>query len=242
MATPHEFISISMNEHDRSITGVEPLAQPVPDDLDAWKEKLFDHVARREKDALGAVQPALNAHPTDPELLLLAALAALLDERPDQSLRYQHRFAKRFRPFAAEDHLLRTIALAQQERWPQAAQIVKQHGYSRLHSSLQYLPCGWPLMGWVRGWLGKIERREKRLTVAQDAPPKAKARPTGKNNGARPAPATKAAAVTVPMPTEDESVAVEAPLCHVSSSTFQSRSACRSSLTTLSNRAATATT
>jgi hypothetical protein len=35
---------------------------------------------------------ALNAYPTNGELLLVTALAALIEERPDQSLRYQKRF------------------------------------------------------------------------------------------------------------------------------------------------------
>ncbi|MEJ7616248.1 MAG: DEAD/DEAH box helicase, partial [Pyrinomonadaceae bacterium] len=155
-----------MNEpQDLNITADAP-AQVVPHNLAAWKARLAAHVSRREKDALAAVQPALNAYPADPELLLLAALAALLDKRPDQSLRYQHRFAKKFSPIEAEDHLLHALALAQQERWTQAAQILKQHGQAKLHGSIHYLPCGWSLMSWIRGWLNKIKREEERRTAA----------------------------------------------------------------------------
>jgi hypothetical protein len=71
------------------------------------------------------VRPALNAYPGDPELLLLAATAALLDGLPDQSLRYLHRFTKRYQPIEAKDQLLLAIALAQQGRWSQAAQVVR---------------------------------------------------------------------------------------------------------------------
>src|SRR5947209_2058 len=43
-----------------------------------------------------------------------------------------------------------------------AAQILKQHGYRRLHGSFLYLPGNWALRSWVHSWLGKIERAEKR--------------------------------------------------------------------------------
>jgi hypothetical protein len=105
-----------------------------------WKRRLRERIVRRDGEMLGEVQSARQSHPSDPELLLMAALAALFAERPDLSLRYEHRFSKRFMPIEAEGHLLRAIALAQQERWAQAAQIMKQHGYGTLHGSFIYLP------------------------------------------------------------------------------------------------------
>jgi superfamily II DNA or RNA helicase len=137
-----------------------------------WK-RLREGIVRRDGEMLGEVQSALQSHPSDPELLLMAALAALFAERPDLSLRYEHRFSKRFVPIEAEGHLLRAIALAQQERWAQAAQIVKQHGYGTLHGSLLYLPGDWALRTWVHNWLNKIERAEKRR-MSPPAPKRAK--------------------------------------------------------------------
>lgn len=100
-------------------------------------ENLKRHlIARREGEMLGEAQAALQSHSSDPELLLMAALAALFAERPEQSLRYEHRFSKRFRPIGAEGALLRAIALAQQERWAQATQVLKQHGYPTLHVTI----------------------------------------------------------------------------------------------------------
>jgi superfamily II DNA or RNA helicase len=130
-----------------------------------WK-RLREGIVRRDGEMLGEVQSALQSHPSDPELLLMAALAALFAERPDLSLRYEHRFSKRFVPMEAEGHLLRAIALAQQERWAQAARIVKQHGYGTLHGSFIYLPGNWALRTWVHNWLNKIERAEKRRMTA----------------------------------------------------------------------------
>ena len=90
-----------------------------PDDLAVWKTQLFAHIGGRQPNALQTVLPALLAHPTDPELLLLAVVAGLLDERAEQSLRYLQRFTKRYVPFTVEDQLLRAIALAQRGMWTQ---------------------------------------------------------------------------------------------------------------------------
>lgn len=124
-------------------------------------ERLHAGIVRRDGEMLGEVQAALRAHPSEPALLLMAALAALFAERPDLSLRYEHRFSKRFVPMEAEGHLLRAIALAQQERWAQAAQVVKQH-QGTLHRAFLYLPGDWSLRTWAHRWLDKIERAEKR--------------------------------------------------------------------------------
>src|SRR5919108_4065077 len=142
------------------------------DDLATQKRELFAYLSNRKPEALQAVLPVLNAHPTDAELLLLAVTAALLDELPQLALRYLHRFTKRFVPFAAEHQLLRAIALAQQGLWPQAAQVVRQHGASALYNSIQYVPCGWALLSWYRDWLRKIERAEQPRTTPMPTPNK----------------------------------------------------------------------
>src|SRR5262245_50524183 len=141
-----------------------------PDDLAVWKTKLFAHIGARQPNALQTVLPALQAHPTDPELLLLAVIAGLLDERPEQSLRYLQRFTKRYVPFTVEDHLLRAIALAQRGLWSQAAHLVQQHVASPLNSAIQHIPCGWQLGSGLHGWVRQIEREaQRRHTAAQVA-------------------------------------------------------------------------
>ena len=137
-----------------------------PDDLGVWKTQLFAHIGGRQPNALQTVLPALQAHPTDPELLLLAVIAGLLDERPEQSLRYLQRFTKRYVSFTVEDQLLRAIALAQRGLWTQAAHLVKQHGVYEFNSAIQHVPCGWQLMSWFHGWVRKIEREAQRRNAA----------------------------------------------------------------------------
>ena len=150
----------------------DALARAGVNSPDTWKRHLRERIVRRDDGMLNEAQAALQSYPSDPELLLMAALAALFAGRPELSLRYEHRFSKRFVPLEAEGHLLRAIALAQAERWAQAAQILKRHGYGKLHSSFLYLPGDWALRPWVHGWLNKIERAEKRRTTP--APKRAK--------------------------------------------------------------------
>jgi superfamily II DNA or RNA helicase len=159
-----------MNESNEPDMTFDPSSRGGAEGLD-WK-RLREGIVRRDGEMLGEVQSALQSHPSDPELLLMAALAALFAERPDLSLRYEHRFSKRFVPMEAEGHLLRAIALAQQERWAQATQIVKQH-QGTLHRSFLHLPGDWALRTWVHRWLDKIERAEKRQS-RQSAPKRVK--------------------------------------------------------------------
>ena len=201
-----------MSEYQDQDVAVDEPALPATGDLKALKQALYTHISRREKEPLRLVQPVLNAHPADPDLLLLAALAALLEERPDQSLRYQHRFSKRFVPLAAEDHLLRAIALAQQGRWAQATQVLKQQGSRRLHASIQYLPCGWALMSWLRGWISKIEREQKRRVASPETVQrKAAPHPSGKTTAAGPAPTANTLSNPAPAPPETENDALALP-------------------------------
>src|SRR5712691_544199 len=155
-------------------------ADGAPVDLETQKRELFVYLTNRKPEALNAVLPVLNVHPTDAELLLLAVTAALLDELPQPALRYLHRFTKRFVPFAAEHQLLRAIALAQQGLWTQAAQIVRHHGAPALHNSIQHVPCGRALLSWYRDWLRKIERAEQRRTAPVPKPDKSP-RPVGRH-------------------------------------------------------------
>ena len=148
-------------------------------DLDTTKRELFDHLTNRKPEALNAVLPVLNAHPSDAALLLMAVTAALLDELPQPALRYLNRFTKRFVPFAVEHQLLRAIALAQQGMWKQAAQIVRHQGAHALYNSIQHVPCGWALLSWYRDWLRQIERAEQRRTAPVLKPVKSP-RPVGR--------------------------------------------------------------
>ena len=154
-----------------------------------WGRVFLTRFRQHEPDLLLTMLPALQAWPTDASVLLLVTIAALVDERPEQSLRYLHRFAKHFSPYYAEDNLLRLIALAQQGIWTQASQLMHKMDRETLNDSVHCLPNGNELVPWINGWLRQIsehehqQRQEERMksfqasaaarqTAAKKAPPK----------------------------------------------------------------------
>jgi hypothetical protein len=83
------------------------------------RERLYEHLVEGRPEALAVARPAVAAHPTNAEILLLTVLAALHDERPAQAQLYLNRFQKRFVPLGSEDKLLQAVIYAQQQngRW-----------------------------------------------------------------------------------------------------------------------------
>lgn len=178
-------------------------APPAVQSLTELKDKLWRHLTMRQPEALAAVLPALGQHPHDAEILLMTVVAALLDEKPQPALRYLDRFLKKYRPIAAEDVLLRLIALAEQGVWTMAAQLLAKHDRMIVRTAVRYLPIGWQLYPWFHNWLDRIEREERKrktaATRAQKLPPK-------KPDQKTPAPATnqpEAETVTPDAPTPE---------------------------------------
>jgi superfamily II DNA or RNA helicase len=172
-----------MNDERKKNDGATPA-----DDKAVLRRNLVDHVLDQMPNALQAALPALNAYPNDAEVLLLTIIAALMDEKPDQALRFLHRFTKNWQSRAHEDQLLRAIALAQQGLWAQAAMIGKQIGWSNLYSAFMYLPGSRVLRDWAHGWARQIERfedREKRSIAARKAAEKRKAEAAKPPRGAK---------------------------------------------------------
>lgn len=121
-----------------------------------WGHVFLTHFRQHKPDLLLTMLPALQAWPTDAGVLLLVTIAALVDERPEQSLRYLHRFNKHFDPYYAEDNLLRLIALAQQGNWTQASQLLEKMDRQTLNDSVHCLPNGNELVPWINDWLRQI--------------------------------------------------------------------------------------
>ncbi len=137
-----------------------PLPPAIPVSPAAWATIFLTRFRQQEPDLLLTMLPALQAYPTDASVLLLVTIAALVDKRPEQSLRYLHRFAKHFAPYYAEDNLLRAIALAQQGIWTQAAQLTQKMDRESLTDSVHCLPNGNDLVPWVNDWLRQISDHE----------------------------------------------------------------------------------
>jgi superfamily II DNA or RNA helicase len=146
---------------------------PIPGAPANLKEPILEHIRNHLPEPLSVVKPLLVSYPADPEVLILAALAALLEERPDQSLAYQKRFKRRYVPSHAL-HLLHALALAQKKLWPQAARIMDQYFFRNIGISSwpYYLPCGDVLKSWVRRWLKAIESENDRLLAPREKAPR----------------------------------------------------------------------
>jgi superfamily II DNA or RNA helicase len=139
---------------------------PIPEAPEKIKQPIRQHVISRADEPLRAVVPALKEYPKDPELLLLAAIAALMEERPDQSLVYQKRYEKHFVPHPGL-YFLQAIATAQKGYWSQAARILNRHKLNSDYRVASYLPCGWQLQSWIRSWITRINREVKQQEAAQ---------------------------------------------------------------------------
>jgi len=113
--------------------------------------------------ALALAEEAIRAYPTDAALLNLGALVALLEEKPARALTFLKRLNKRYIP-RREDHLYKALALAQQGRWPQANNILKQHRLDRLDAAVDCTPYGEFLGEWIVHWITEIHFRMQQLS------------------------------------------------------------------------------
>ena len=140
-----------------------------PRDAESWKERLIQAFEQKDARPLKLAEQALKDYPHDPLILNMAALAALLEEIPERCLRYEKRLSKHYIPNKG-DHLLRALALAQQNRWVAAEEILKRHNLTNLYAAIQWLPGGWSLHPWLTNWLNKIQRESHNLRSPRKQP------------------------------------------------------------------------
>jgi hypothetical protein len=91
-------------------------AVPGNQDRDFWLTAIRGALTQRSSRSLAIAEQGLKAYPTDPELLLQAALTAIASGKPERSLALLKRYGKRYvpnRPVA----LLTALALGDQEQY-----------------------------------------------------------------------------------------------------------------------------
>ena len=123
------------------------LFQELPGAADVWTDRLLAAFADASADfrVLPLAEEAVAACPTDIALLLMAATAAVLDERPERSLAFLNRFSKRGMAPAA--HLLHALALLHQLHKRAAARtLLKRHGLIDRRAALSVFPPGFPCL------------------------------------------------------------------------------------------------
>ncbi len=193
--------------NDAPNPGSLPAAMPMSPA--AWGALFLQQLRTKQPHLLQSLLPALQSYPTDSSVLLLVTIAALVDERPEQSLRYLHRFAKHYAPLYAEDRLLRAIALAQQSRWNEAQQLLQKIVQPQLNDSVHCLPHGNELVPWINEWLRKIHQQTtpnpyqdilSLYHARRGAKPAKKAAPAKKTPPPKPVPKLEPKPVAPPLP------------------------------------------
>ena len=158
-----------------------------------WANRVRQALAERSPQAREVAEEALRAWPASQELLLLAALAALAEVRPERALVLLKRYAKRYGP-GKPAVLLTALALAQQGQPTRAWAMLQE---ATLHTGRAALPwfVGDDVMEeWLYSQLHRL--REEQL----QPPGRVQARPP------RPSPTAAASAPAPPRPAKSASV------------------------------------
>ncbi|HLG12899.1 MAG TPA: DEAD/DEAH box helicase [Blastocatellia bacterium] len=133
----------------------------LPTDPIDFKDHLDALIRQQGHLTLKDLNPGLHAFSKDGDLLLLAAFAALYENRPDQCLIYHKRYLRRYLPFPIS-HLAYALAVAQKGNWQFADSLVKKHQLRNAIVMLRYyLPGGDTLARWAGGKLTEIHREAK---------------------------------------------------------------------------------
>ena len=133
----------------------------LPTDADTWAKtlaQLFADPARTEG-FLAEAEKAERACPGDPIILFLAAMAALLDRRPDKAQLYLKRYGKRY--VATEPYqLLSALTLAAQKKTIAARALLERHRLTDWRIAMGSFPGGWGRRRWLVERLDAIMGRE----------------------------------------------------------------------------------
>ncbi len=147
-----------------------------PNDAGEWEEVLYHAFAdpRRTEGFLPLAEQAVRACPGDATILCLAATAALFDGRTERTLVFLKRLSKRY-VATATDHLLRALALAQQNKLGPARALLERHGLTHWHNAMSAFPGGVARSRWLSERLGTIMGRERSVSRRRPASGKSRA-------------------------------------------------------------------
>ena len=165
-----------------------------------WIERLRDALASRSPQVREVAEEGLRFWPADPELLLLAALAALALDLPERALILLKRYGKRYVP-GKPVTLLMALALAQQRRFTHAWTTLHAAGLDNDRAALAWFVGDTVMADWLSARLReiRIERlrrpghapavtRRGKPRIADPAAP----RPAGEGTNGRQTPAVAA--------------------------------------------------
>ncbi len=122
--------------------------------VDEWETSIEERLFSKELRPLEVAQLAVEEHPTEGLLLELAAYAAIVEERPDISLRYLKRLNKNFLFPPPTFYSCQAIALAQKGMWSVANELAEKYDLAPQFCHFLF-PPGLDL-NWARKWLADI--------------------------------------------------------------------------------------
>ena len=187
-----------------SVSRQSELFEDAPRESDVWSQRLLPAFPDPDLDSgfLPIAEQAIAARPGDPIILLLAATAALLDDRPERALVFLKRFSKR--ASAPAEHLLRAVALHQLNKGFMARALLEQQGLTNWPAAVGAFPGGSQRLRWLMAQLDAILDRPTRWPGRRPAA-RAKLKPRSAPEGVKaarprkaPPPAAVAAAPVLP--------------------------------------------
>ena len=160
----------------------------------------------RTSGLLPLADAAVRFSPGDGHILLLAAVAALIDRDNARALKFLKRFAKRFILIDAY-HLLSALALAQQNRLALARSVLESRGLGNPFAALLNFPGGEARRAWLYQEHDRIFERRKGRKRAASVPKKTtareKAKPSASGRQSSPAPGASDQAFVATLPDLD---------------------------------------
>jgi superfamily II DNA or RNA helicase len=147
--------------HASAAQTVLPLGDQ-PEEASGWDQVLRATFADPDRASgfLWQAEAAVRAHPGNGLILLLAATAALLDQNPERAQVFLKRFSKRY-VAVAPYHLLRALALAEENKLESARSMLDAHGLTSRFDILHIFPGGWGRRAWLYRQHDRIFGREK---------------------------------------------------------------------------------
>jgi superfamily II DNA or RNA helicase len=132
-------------------------------------ERLRDALAEHSPGVRGIAEQAVRACPVDPELLLLAALAAMAASQPQRALALLKRYHKRF-ALGKPAVLLTALALAQQRQFVRAWTMLESEGLESYPAAARWLVGAGVMQDWLRDRLLEIRLERMRAQSRASMP------------------------------------------------------------------------
>ncbi len=128
---------------------------------EVWVDRLRLALAERSAEARGIAEEALRAGLVNPELLLLAALAALAETLPERALVLLKRYGKRYGP-GKPAILLTGLAVAQQGHFTRAWVMLQEAGLHTGRAALSWFVGDDIMEEWLYAQLHRLRGQQAR--------------------------------------------------------------------------------